>query len=325
MKKILFGLALLISFSVNAQIRVCQLPQVTSGTLNDYIIKEDSTCHGTRKIKISDFIATYSLGGGGGSTDTTSLSNRINNKIDTLYKNSTGDSFIYKINGRRHALVDSTGSSTGSVSPIESSWSTALARIGSIVAGQAYKVNNDDLNLPAGVDYILIWGLDAGAYKTIAQAKLASTAGGALGGVYECQYDVVGDKFSLILEVKALATQTGTNDPVITIVQNQVTGTTYTCGYSDVGKYVFTLINSEIPNAAFDLSIFTKVWVEPHGVIIAGGDLDNPYSFSAGYYESSTEDFRFGSQYLDLTTGMLTPQDGLLNDTPITIKLAIFN
>lgn len=66
--------------------------------------------------------------GGGGSTDTTSLSNRINtklnisdttgmlipykNKVDTIYKNGSGDSLIFTINGRRHALVDNSGGSS---------------------------------------------------------------------------------------------------------------------------------------------------------------------------------------------------------------------
>lgn len=237
MKKILFGLALLISFSVNAQIRVCQLPQVTSGTLNDYIIKEDSTCHGTRKIKISDFIATYSLGGGGGSTDTTSLSNRINNKIDTLYKNSTGDSFIYKINGRRHALVDSTGSSTGSVSPIESSWTDALGRIGSIVAGQAYKVNNDDSNLPAGVDYILVWGLDATNYNTNGQAYLTGL------GIFPCTYELVGNTFLAILKQRLMIEDFG-GTLAVTKIYDDYPSITYTINIASSGEAVYNIAAS---------------------------------------------------------------------------------
>lgn len=316
MKKILFGLALLISFSVNAQIRVCQLPQVTSGTLNDYIIKEDSTCHGTRKIKISDFIATYSLGGGGGSTDTTSLSNRINNKIDTLYKNSTGDSFIYKINGRRHALVDSVGSSTGSVSPIESSWTDALGRIGlgSIVAGQAYKVNNDDLNLPAGVDYILIWGLDANTYNSNAQIFISEISSGVLGQLEWGYYNIVDNQVRVSLIAEGTITQSGGGNPTVENFINEFKGVTFGANYDDVGSY------SLAPSVALS-GRFTFIVGEIHGEALnAGLDVQGIYSACAGYYDTAFDVFRFGSQ--DFTE---TASDGLLNRTPFRIKATISN
>lgn len=105
-----------------------------------------------------------------------------------------------------------------SPAPIESSWSTALARIGSIVPNQAYKVNNDDSNLPAGVDYILIWGLESGAYNTNGQAYLTGL------GVFPCDYDVIGDKIAVVIDTIFRVTQTGTNDPVVDVTKHGING-----------------------------------------------------------------------------------------------------
>lgn len=61
MKKIGLFLLLLITLQTTAQIRVCQLPQTSTGTVHDWIIKEDSTCVGTRKITVQDFMTAYGI------------------------------------------------------------------------------------------------------------------------------------------------------------------------------------------------------------------------------------------------------------------------
>lgn len=113
MKKILFLFTLLISLSASAQVRICQLPTTTNGTPGDWLIKEDSSCVGTRKIRMSAFLAAYGLDSVVSSADTVSLSNRINSKVDTIYKNASRDSIVYTINGRRHAIKDSVGGGGG--------------------------------------------------------------------------------------------------------------------------------------------------------------------------------------------------------------------
>ncbi len=69
MKNIFFILSffLLVSCETLSQgIKVCQLAQTSTGTLDDYMIKEDSTCGtvtntGTRKIKVRDFLNHYGI------------------------------------------------------------------------------------------------------------------------------------------------------------------------------------------------------------------------------------------------------------------------
>ena len=58
MNKLIFFLFILFYHIGNSQtIKICQLPQTATGTLNDFLIKEDSTCvNGTRKISVNDFI-----------------------------------------------------------------------------------------------------------------------------------------------------------------------------------------------------------------------------------------------------------------------------
>jgi hypothetical protein len=67
MKKIILAIfSLFFFYSGYGQIKICQLPQTNSGTSNDWLIKEDSTCvSGTKRITVADFIATYGLSGAG--------------------------------------------------------------------------------------------------------------------------------------------------------------------------------------------------------------------------------------------------------------------
>lgn len=65
MKKLLFLFAFLYSCA-SAQIKICQLPSTNTGSVNDWMIKQDSSCvNGTKKIKVTDFISHY-LGASGG-------------------------------------------------------------------------------------------------------------------------------------------------------------------------------------------------------------------------------------------------------------------
>lgn len=71
MKKLLLFTLLIIGFKANAYnqsilevdtptIDICTLPATNTGTLHDWLVKEDSTCfHGTKKMNIVDFITHY--------------------------------------------------------------------------------------------------------------------------------------------------------------------------------------------------------------------------------------------------------------------------
>lgn len=202
-----------------------------------------------------------------------------------------------------------------SAPPIESSWTNALGRIGSIIPNQAYKVNNDDSNLPAGVDYILIWGLDAGAYNTNGQAYLTGL------GVFPCDYDVIGDKIAVVIDTIFRVTQTGTNDPVVDVTKHGINGLTFSSGRSDTGIYNFT---PSFPLSTLGGGIFNEVHIHMTGSTPNLGDLAQPISFVSGYYDETFEVCHLVSQSLDLVTGLVST-DGIYTDTPIYLTCILSN
>lgn len=252
MKKIFFFFALLISLSSQAQIRVCQLPQVMSGTLNDYIIKEDSTCVGTRKMKISDFIATYSLGGGT-SIDTTSLSNRINtltnSKVDTIYKNSTRDSIVFTISGRRHAIKDSTGSAslTPPANIVVTQADAEDMEVGTTtfpVENQWYTINT--LGITGIAEIRTIGVIDNisgnGRFNPNAEAYVE-----ALARYVPCTYDVTTNilQFDYLLWAGHL-TQAGTAAPTIDQTNYNISTQTPILDYVSEGVYTITFSDDRL-------------------------------------------------------------------------------
>lgn len=274
MKRILFFFALLISFSVNAQIRVCQLPSVTGGTVNDYIIKEDSSCNGTRRMKISDFISTYSLGGG--AVDTSSLSDRIDSKVDTIYKNSTKDSIIYTINGRRHAISDSISGSGGAILPTitveHSDAGTMMAGIPSYpVLGQTYKI----INIPdyTDVEYILETGVEDPT--TVAPSAWSKDVLVVLtdGTMIRGTYDLATNTLVAFRRWMFSITQSGTSAPVTTDIINEL-GEVPTWSHTGLpGQYVATTV----------ANLFTATNVmECSGVLIENASPCILYQFHYG-------------------------------------------
>lgn len=265
MKKIFFFFALLISLSSQAQIRVCQLPQVMSGTLNDYIIKEDSTCVGTRKMKISDFIATYSLGGGT-SIDTTSLSNRINtltnSKVDTIYKNSTRDSIVFTISGRRHAIKDSTGSAslTPPANIVVTQADAEDMEVGTTtfpVENQWYTINT--LGITGIAEIRTIGVIDNisgnGRFNPNAEAYVE-----ALARYVPCTYDVTTNilQFDYLLWAGHIS-QAGTSAPTIISTNYNISGETPTFGYSAIGVYDMNFTGNKLVSGDA-LKHFSFIW-----------------------------------------------------------------
>lgn len=117
MKRILFLLAVIFTCHASAQVKVCQLPSTSIGSINDYIIKEDSDCtNGTKKMTIEDFFNAYginydtSLGGNYVKTDgsvvgATGQSQVFTNGI-TLPSLGSGGMVGYRSDG---TLVDTAG------------------------------------------------------------------------------------------------------------------------------------------------------------------------------------------------------------------------
>lgn len=89
MKKIGLFLLLLITLQTTAQIRVCQLPQTSTGTVHDWIIKEDSTCVGTRKITVQDFMTAYGITSSSSGSVASFSSGNLSPLFTTSVANST--------------------------------------------------------------------------------------------------------------------------------------------------------------------------------------------------------------------------------------------
>jgi hypothetical protein len=221
---------------------------------------------------------------------------------------------------RTKVLVILNNNSGGSYdpTPIESSWNEALARIGAslVVAGQAYKINGTDTPLPAGIDYILLWGITTTEYNSIVQAKLNNIT-----NLVTADYDLVGNKISVVIDTIFRVTQTGTNDPVVDVTKHGINGLTFTAGYNDVGVYN---ISPSFPLSTLGAGLFNEVHIRQSGTVPTGGSVGSPFAFVAGFYDEQNDVCRIGSQTLDLVAG-LTPTDGIYNDTPIYLTCILSN
>lgn len=255
MKRILFFFALLTSLVSNAQIRVCQLPQVSTGTTNDWIIKEDSSCNGTRKIKVSDFISYYGLGGGT-TVDTTSLSNRIdvltNSKVDSLYRNSTRDSIVYLINGRRHAIKDSIG--TPNLDPPASISVDQTDAVDMESGATSFPVENQTYIIGTlgitGIGYIRTVGVVDHTTGNPIFSRNAEAWVDALSRYVPCTYDVATNTagFDYLLWAGHVS-QAGTSAPTIDLVNYNISGETPTLGYVSDGRYSIAFTSGKLVSA----------------------------------------------------------------------------
>ena len=149
MKKILFTICFLISFSAIGQVyqlmpqygyngyrmnfdstlsipTTCGVPTLKSNLLKKSAIAYD-TCNKRFYLYDAKLMAWDTIKGGGGSSiDTTSLSNRINNKIDSI-KRSSDSVYYYKNGVRTFAYRDSVGSASDTASVVKATVHNAEA------------------------------------------------------------------------------------------------------------------------------------------------------------------------------------------------------
>jgi len=120
------------------------VPTLKSNKTNKGAIAIDST-NGRFYFYNPKTSAWSQVSGGGGSTDTTSLSNRINLKIDSL-KRFNDTVYSYKNGSRTFAFKDSVGTNPAPVGYYGSFYDTTIQTAAAINTPYAMKLSNTDLS-----------------------------------------------------------------------------------------------------------------------------------------------------------------------------------
>ena len=186
--------------------------------------------------------------------------------------------------------------------PIESSYGVALARAttdANVVAGQAYKINNSEENLPPNIDYILVWGLDAGAYNTNCQAYITGV------GLVPCSYDIAANTLSGKYVIWAgNISQSGGADATIDYTSVNLLGETPIFDAQSSGLLV-------VQNTIFSFPQYKTILFSPH-VFIA------PNLWSPALEWSNAHEL-----FLYMVKGDGSPADDIYNNTYIEIQIIL--
>ena len=183
--------------------------------------------------------------------------------------------------------------------------------------GQTYLINNTgSTSLPTGVESVLVTVVNGGTgsnfWSNKAQCVLTDFPIS-----YDCEYFVATNKIRVKIESNFIITQSGTSDPTLDEIDNNLTGVTWAATRSDVGIYVIT------PSVGLSLT-FNEIFVHLTGTQVTV-DLSQPLSLVGGYYDEANDAIRLGSQVLDFFNGLQTLTDGIFNDTPIYLVCILSN
>ena len=183
--------------------------------------------------------------------------------------------------------------------PITSSWTDAIARIGSIVPNQAYKIDTSDSVIPPNIDYILVWGLDAGTYNTNCQAYITGL------GLVPCSYDIVANTLSGKYVIWAgNISQSGGADATIDYTSVNLLGETPIFDAQSSGLLV-------VQNTIFSFPQYKTILFSPH-VFIA------PNLWSPALEWSNAHEL-----FLYMVKGDGSPADDIYNNTYIEIQIIL--
>ncbi len=192
-----------------------------------------------------------------------------------------------------------------------------------IELGKTYFINDIGATIPE-LQFIKLtpaYGKDSGdtikVFSPNAEAYIT-----ALATYVPCTYDVGTNKINVMLETVFRVTQTGTSDPTLEVMKNDLTGVTFTAGYVDPGKY--NIIPS-ISLSTLGIGPFNEVYVHMTGTQVIGEDVVNPFGLVSGFYDELNDTMRLGSQVVDFGTNALVPTDGIFNGIPIYLICILSN
>lgn len=184
--------------------------------------------------------------------------------------------------------------------------------------GQIYKITNLGIT---GIDHILSTGVknpsNAQLFDRDCKAWVTS-----LDRYVTCTYDVATNKINIMLETVFRVTQTGTSDPTVEVMRNDLVGVTFTGLYSDVGIYT---INPSISLSTIGTGIFNQVFMHLTGSQVASFSISAPFVLVSGYYDELNDVARFGSQVINFAGGELTKTDGIINELPMYLICILSN
>lgn len=177
-------------------------------------------------------------------------------------------------------------------------------------ASSPHSASGADILIPAlwsergaGISTHAASGADVFKHSTIVTGSASSPHGASGADVFYDASDVV------YLVYSALLTQSGTNAPVATVLQNTL-GYTVTWARSGAGQYSATLVGSSFPANTFILTTATR------GIGVAG------VTYTYGVVNSGTNAIDFVSAYLAVGPPVsISQQDGILTNAPIEIRI----
>lgn len=195
MKKIGLFLLLLITLQTTAQIRVCQLPQTSTGTVHDWIIKEDSTCVGTRKITVQDFMTAYGITSSSSGSVASFSSGNLSPLFATSVANSTTNpalSFSLSSVAAHKWYGNATGSS--GVPSFSSMDTTEIANFSSKVRGlftgySPVSYSNGGISVDTS----------AGGSHLATQYYVSQHSGSGTGDMTKAVYDPAGQEIQVLV------------------------------------------------------------------------------------------------------------------------------
>jgi len=184
--------------------------------------------------------------------------------------------------------------------------------------GQTYLINNTgSTSLPTGVESVLVTVVNGGTgsnfWSNKAQCVLTDFPIS-----YDCEYFVATNKIRVKIESNFRITQSGTNDPTLDEIDNNLTGVTWAAVRSDTGVYAIS------PSVGLSF-IFNEIFIHLTGTQVTVVDMTQPFSLVGGYYDEHDDVIRLGSQVLDFFNGLQTLTDGIFNDTPIYLVCILSN
>lgn len=183
--------------------------------------------------------------------------------------------------------------------------------------GQTYLINNTgSTSLPTGVESVLVTVVNGGTgsnfWSNKAQCVLTDFPIS-----YDCEYFVSTNKIRVKIESVFRMTQTGTDDPVWDLVDNNLTGVTFGAVRNDAGIYAIT------PSITLT-STFNEIFIHLSGTQVMGS-VGAALSLVGGYYDEDNDVIRMDSQIVDFGGSALTLKDGIFNDTPIYLVCILSN
>ena len=184
--------------------------------------------------------------------------------------------------------------------------------------GQTYLINNTGgTSLPTGVESVLVTVVNGGTGSNFWSNKAQCVLTDFLIS-YDCEYFVATNKIRVKIESNFRITQSGTNDPTLDEIDNNLTGVTWAAVRSDTGVYAIS------PSVGLSF-IFNEIFIHLTGTQVTVVDMTQPFSLVGGYYDEHNDVIRLGSQVLDFWNGLQTRTDGIFNDTPIYLVCILSN